>query len=154
MIALVRTSGSSEDRHQGLSQVIIDLSLPGVHIKLISDIAGDAGFSEVIFDNVQLPADAILGTEGEGWAQVNAELGFERSGPERIYSSMVLLETWLSWLRQTPEVAASGAQTLGRLLGRSEEHTSELQSRGHLVCRLLLEKKKQKQRRNRAQKNT
>src|SRR5690625_6975690 len=30
---------------------------------------------------------------------------------------MVLLETWLSWLRQTPEVAASGAQTLGRLLG-------------------------------------
>lgn len=117
MIALVRTSGSSEDRHQGLSQVIIDLSLPGVHIKPITDIAGDAGFSEVIFDNVQLPADAILGTEGEGWAQVNAELGFERSGPERIYSSMVLLETWLSWLRQSPEVAASGAQTLGRLLG-------------------------------------
>src|SRR5690625_5880384 len=30
------------------------------------------------------------------------------------------------------------------LTGRSEEHTSELQSRGHLVCRLLLEKKKQK----------
>src|SRR5690625_6808608 len=29
--------------------------------------------------------------------------------------------------------------------GRSEEHTSELQSRGHLVCRLLLEKKKKKQ---------
>src|SRR5690625_4494029 len=33
------------------------------------------------------------------------------------------------------------------LLGRSEEHTSELQSRGHLVCRLLLEKKKLHQRR-------
>src|SRR5690625_6557044 len=32
--------------------------------------------------------------------------------------------------------------------GRSEEHTSELQSRGHLVCRLLLEKKKTRQRRN------
>src|SRR6266508_5933300 len=30
-------------------------------------------------------------------------------------------------------------------IGRSEEHTSELQSRGHLVCRLLLEKKKKKQ---------
>src|SRR5207253_8872239 len=30
------------------------------------------------------------------------------------------------------------------IIGRSEEHTSELQSRGHLVCRLLLEKKKQK----------
>src|SRR5690625_4604160 len=32
------------------------------------------------------------------------------------------------------------------IIGRSEEHTSELQSRGHLVCRLLLEKKKNKQR--------
>src|SRR5439155_23568433 len=36
------------------------------------------------------------------------------------------------------------ASTGGRLVSRSEEHTSELQSRGHLVCRLLLEKKKKK----------
>src|SRR5207253_10256265 len=46
---------------------------------------------------------------------------------------------------------ASGGSTLTRNLYlapgvRSEEHTSELQSRGHLVCRLLLEKKKKKQR--------
>src|SRR5207253_9559513 len=43
-------------------------------------------------------------------------------------------------------VAELGAEDGGRLVGvpevRSEEHTSELQSRGHLVCRLLLEKKK------------
>src|SRR5690554_7316960 len=39
------------------------------------------------------------------------------------------------------QVAAVG---LGQRLGRSEEHTSELQSRPHLVCRLLLEKKKKK----------
>src|SRR5439155_19587152 len=36
----------------------------------------------------------------------------------------------------------------GHLILRSEEHTSELQSRGHLVCRLLLEKKKKKKRRS------
>src|SRR5690554_7670964 len=46
----------------------------------------------------------------------------------------------LSWLAEN-----SNALTIsgGILLGRSEEHTSELQSRPHLVCRLLLEKKKQ-----------
>src|SRR5207253_8408410 len=39
------------------------------------------------------------------------------------------------------ELAVDGTAFLGRDVGRSEEHTSELQSRGHLVCRLLLEKK-------------
>src|SRR5690625_6553536 len=38
-----------------------------------------------------------------------------------------------------------GVQIVVALAGRSEEHTSELQSRGHLVCRLLLEKKKTRQ---------
>src|SRR5437870_8981121 len=37
-----------------------------------------------------------------------------------------------------------GCRTASRFAPRSEEHTSELQSRGHLVCRLLLEKKKNK----------
>lgn len=100
MIALVRTSGTAEDRHQGLSQVIIDLSLPGVSIRPIEDLAGDAHFSEVFFDNVELADDALIGQEGAGWAQVNAELAFERSGPERLYSSIALLECWLTHCRR------------------------------------------------------
>src|SRR5690625_5539560 len=47
--------------------------------------------------------------------------------------------------RQRRTCAASAPSvTVGIATGRSEEHTSELQSRGHLVCRLLLEKKKTK----------
>src|SRR5690625_6109284 len=42
----------------------------------------------------------------------------------------------------TPEALPAVMVPSGRTIGRSEEHTSELQSRGHLVCRLLLEKKK------------
>jgi alkylation response protein AidB-like acyl-CoA dehydrogenase len=100
MIALVRTSGDKEDRQAGLSQFIIDLSLPGVNIRPIRDLSGDAHFSEVFFDQVQLGPDSIVGAEGGGWAQVNAELAFERSGPERIYSSIVLLELWVAVLRE------------------------------------------------------
>src|SRR5207253_9576342 len=46
-------------------------------------------------------------------------------------------------LHQNPELSSHETQTAAKLAGRlrSEEHTSELQSRGHLVCRLLLEKK-------------
>jgi alkylation response protein AidB-like acyl-CoA dehydrogenase len=114
MIALVRSSGEKEDRQAGLSQFIIDLSLPGVTVRPIRDLSGDAHFSEVFFDNVQLGPDALVGQEGGGWAQVNAELAFERSGPERIYSSIVLLDLWIRMLRESPE-GRSHAATVGRL---------------------------------------
>lgn len=117
MIALVRTSGTAEDRHQGLSQLIVDLSLPGVTVRPIQDLTGDAHFSEVFFDNVELPADALIGAEGAGWAQVNAELAFERSGPERLYSSIALLECWLTHCRGLPDNAANRA-TLGAILSQ------------------------------------
>jgi len=99
MIALVRTSGTAADRQAGLSQLIIDLKAPGVTIRPIVDLTGDAHFAEVFFDNVELGEDALVGNEGEGWKQVVAELAFERSGPERIYSSVVLLDAWIRHLQ-------------------------------------------------------
>lgn len=115
MIALVRTSGEAADRQRGLSQFIVDLSLPGITIRPIHDLSGDAHFSEVFFDDVLLPDSALVGAEGDGWQQVNAELAFERSGPERIYSSMVLLEAWLQTLRAQPG-STEHTETVGRLL--------------------------------------
>lgn len=112
MIALVRTSGAPEDRQGGLSQLIVDLSLPGIDIRPIVDLTGDAHFSEVTFDDVFLKDDALIGDEGSGWMQVNAELAFERSGPERLYSSVVLLDTWMASLRKTG-FSASDAALLG-----------------------------------------
>ncbi len=119
MIALVRTSGVPADRHKGLSQLIVDLKLPGVTIRPIRDLAGDAHFSEIFFDDVKLADDALIGQEGAGWEQVTAELAFERSGPERLYSSIVLLEEWLSSLRRQQQrsgapIDASAAALLGR----------------------------------------
>ncbi|MDP2256192.1 MAG: acyl-CoA dehydrogenase family protein [Polaromonas sp.] len=113
MIALVRSSGEPQDRQKGLSQFIVDLSLPGVTVRPIDDLAGDAHFSEVFFDDVLLADDALIGQEGSGWAQVNAELAFERSGPERVYSSIVLLEHWITCLRRSPDASAHAA-TIGR----------------------------------------
>ena len=115
MIALVRSSGDASDRQAGLSQFIIDLTLPGISIRPIRDLSGDAHFSEVFFDHVRLAPDALIGKLGAGWEQVNAELAFERSGPERIYSSVVLLEQWITLLRQRGDHAAL-AGTVGRLV--------------------------------------
>jgi alkylation response protein AidB-like acyl-CoA dehydrogenase len=119
MIALVRTSGAAGDRQQGLSQVIVDLSLPGVTVRPIPDLAGDSHFCEVFFDNVQLAEDALIGAEGKGWEQVTAELAFERSGPERLYSSIVLFDEWLAFVRtdagRTPEAERLAGRIFSRL---------------------------------------
>ena len=91
MIACFRTS-QEEDRHGGLSQFIVDLSLPGVTIRPIIDLAGRHHFNEVIFEDCEVPADMLIGEEGNGWNQVTAELALERSGPERYLSSYILLQ--------------------------------------------------------------
>lgn len=113
MIALVRTSGTSADRQQGLSQLIVDLKIPGITIRPIIDLTGDAHFAEVFFEDVRLAPDALIGAEGQGWRQVTAELAFERSGPERIYSSVILLD---AWVRHLDAVSRNDSATL-RLLG-------------------------------------
>lgn len=117
MIALMRTSGTPEDRQKGLSQFVIDLRTPGVHVRAIRDLTGDEHFAEVTFDGAVIPEDALIGTEGGGWSQVNAELAFERSGPERFLSNAVLLDEWIKWLRNR-DLAPSSVSALGRLAAR------------------------------------
>lgn len=115
MIALVRTSGESTDRQKGLSQVIVDLSLPGVTVRPITDLSGDSHFCEVFFENVQLTSDALIGEEGQGWEQVTAELAYERSGPERLLSSIVLFDEWLNWVRSPNGHSESAQRLAGRI---------------------------------------
>lgn len=117
MIALVRTAPPSDDRHAGMSQVIIDLSLPGVTIRPIKDLAGDAHFNEVIFENVELGEDALIGVEGQGWQQVMAELAFERSGPERFLSSITVVNTLIKAIGQKAD--ALQRREVGRILAKT-----------------------------------
>ena len=114
MVALVRTSGEPEDRNKGLSQIIIDMSLPGIDVRPIKDMSGDSHFNEVFFDDVVLAEDALVGTEGQGWQQVTSELAFERSGPERIYSSIQLLDGWLDYLKSRPVISEASTVLIGK----------------------------------------
>lgn len=113
MIALVRTQGREEDRHGGMSQFLIDLEAPGVTVRPIRDLSGGEHFNEVFFDDVRLDRDALIGTEGNGWQQVMAELAFERSGPERFLSSMALFHTLVDAIG--PEPDALQAYQVGRI---------------------------------------
>ncbi len=111
MIGLFRTS--TESKHGGLTQFLIDMKTPGVTVRPIRDLTGEAHFNEVTFQDVRLPADAVLGAEGQGWAQVTSELAFERSGPERFLSSMRLVVELIRAIGPEPDEKQAAA--LGRL---------------------------------------
>jgi len=91
LIALARTSPKEEDRHAGMTQFIVDLSLPGVSVRPIYNLYGGHDFNEVVFDEYFVPDDMILGGVGMGWKMVTGELAFERSGPDRFLSTYQLL---------------------------------------------------------------
>ncbi len=112
MIVLARTS--SGERHEGLSQFIVDLPNPQVKISPIYTIDGQHHFNEVVFDGAFVPEDALLGAEGSGWHQVTAELANERSGPERFLSTFSLLEEWAKTVTGDPVAELE----LGRLVSR------------------------------------
>jgi len=121
MIALVRTSPAPEGgtRHIGLSQLIVDLHAPGVTVRPIRDLEGEEAFNEVTFDGVMLPEEALIGQEGQGWAQATAELAYERSGPDRYLSSFPLLDLALETLAGADAAVASAAeQEVGRMVAR------------------------------------
>jgi alkylation response protein AidB-like acyl-CoA dehydrogenase len=116
MITLARTQEKTTERHRGMSQFIVDLKRPGITIRPIRDLTGDEHFNEVVFDNVQISEDELVGAEGEGWAQVTAELAYERSGPERILSCMALVNTLVDRVGRSPD--AVQARELGRVAAR------------------------------------
>ncbi|WP_106400567.1 acyl-CoA dehydrogenase family protein [Actinocorallia populi] len=115
IVVLARTDDGG-DRHAGLSQFIVDLPHPAVTISPIITIDGAHHFNEVVFDDALVPCTALLGERGEGWRQVTAELGNERSGPERFLSVMPLLRAWTATGCFTEDPLARAE--LGRLVTR------------------------------------
>ncbi len=100
MIALFRSDPDPEKKHAGLSQFLIDLKkTEGITPRTIENLAGGKNFNEVSFVDVELPADALIGIEGEGWKQVTEELALERSGPERYLSCFYLLRELIDILK-------------------------------------------------------
>lgn len=83
VLLFTRTSPKSDDRHAGFSQFFVDLSLPGITIRPIPNIANAQDFNEVTFDGVIVSDDMLIGRPGDGWKQAASGLAYERSGPDR-----------------------------------------------------------------------
>lgn len=131
MILFCRTGGAEGDRHGGTSQFLVDLSLPGITIRPVLAMSGEHHFNEVTFQDLFLPESALLGQEGDGWAQVTGELAFERSGPERFLSSFQLLVELVRALGGDPSERAAIA------IGRLSAHILALRRLSRSVAGML-----------------
>ncbi|QRP43131.1 acyl-CoA dehydrogenase family protein [Amycolatopsis sp. FDAARGOS 1241] len=111
---LARTDASGS-KHEGLTEFIVDLTSEGVDIRPIFDLRGDHHFNEVVFDDVFVPADHVLGEPGNGWQQVTEQLAFERGGMERVLSTYPLLAAVVA---HTTTPAPDAAVRIGEALAR------------------------------------
>ena len=119
LVVLARTSPlDPAHRHAGFSQFIVPTDAPGVTISPILTMDGAHHFNEVTFADVALGDDAVLGEVGAGWHQVTAELGFERSGPERILSTATMLFDLIRTLGRQEDGGASATLAVGDLVAR------------------------------------
>ena len=78
MFCLVRTE-PDVPKHQGISYLLIPMDTPGIEIRPLVDMTLNAGFNEVFFTNVRIPATNIIGERGQGWLVANKTLTHERS---------------------------------------------------------------------------
>ena len=117
MIALLRTSSrNKENRRHGLSQFLVHMQAPGITVSPIINSTGQHDFNEVIFEDVFLPEDQLLGEVDMAWKQATTELAFERSGPERFLENIYVLTELIRILGSNPDQRQ--AEGIGRLIAQ------------------------------------
>ncbi len=124
-LATVRTDPDAP-KHAGVTMMAIDMSAPGVEVKPLQELTGDALFNEVFFDDVFIPDGDVVGDVNRGWLVARATLGNERisigggSGTYGLGSDRLvkLLDD------AAPEVAARWVRRVGEVI--AETHTLRL----------------------------
>ena len=117
-------------KHEGISFFLMDMSLPGIEIRPLKQMTGEAEFDEVFFTDVEMPADALLGPLHGGWGVGMAVLTSERG---HIGTSVVSLERRLesiSRLAEGRELSDSERQRLATLLSKGMAYKAMAQRQG------------------------
>jgi alkylation response protein AidB-like acyl-CoA dehydrogenase len=78
MILLARTDPNTERKYDGLSFFLSPMDAPGIEARPIRKLTGEYGFTETFFTDARIPADCLMGEEGDGWKIAMQTLQYER----------------------------------------------------------------------------
>ncbi len=77
---LVARVNMEAPKHAGLGYFVIEVDQPGIEVRPLKQMTGDAHFNEVFFTDARVPDAELVGRPGDGWAAAVTTLAFERSG--------------------------------------------------------------------------
>jgi alkylation response protein AidB-like acyl-CoA dehydrogenase len=78
MIMLARTASDAASKYAGLSFFLAPMKIPGVETRRIRKLTGEYGFAQCFFDSARIPADGLMGEQGQGWSMAMKTLEYER----------------------------------------------------------------------------
>ena len=128
-ILMARTNADAP-KHEGISFFLLDMSLPGIEIRPLKQMTGEAEFDEVFFTDVEMPADALLGPLHGGWGVGMAVLTSERG---HIGTSVISLERRLdsiSRLAEGRDLSPTERQEIAKLLSKGMAYKALAQRQG------------------------
>ena len=99
IFVLVRTDPNAPKKQAGISMILAEMNTPGITVRPIKLIDGQAEVNEVWFSDVRVPADQLVGEENAGWSYAKFLLSNERTGIARVGTTKV-------WLADVKEHAA------------------------------------------------
>jgi len=108
IFCLVRT-GNFEKRQQGISFLLIDMKSDGITVNPIHSIDNHYSLNEVVFDNVRVPVENLVGKENQGWTYAKALLAHERTSIAGVPDSR-------RWLSDITELAKTQTNANGKLI--------------------------------------
>ena len=122
IILLTRTDFEVENKHDGITCLLVEMDSPGVEVRPIKNMAGSSHFAEVFFEDVRVPVENRLGEEGKGWAVTVSALAHERSGISEVAGLVSQLNQVVALARRTQKNGRPASEDPGirRRLARAD----------------------------------